>query len=163
MTSRTLFRYSPLMVITSPERASAGEKESMEIGSVYSRSKRVLSTVPSLATTVTGPTSGPSSGTVTRISLRGPVAIFSMEVTVTLPAKWTSVTRSRLLPTRRRTPPRITGLGSTAARVTFLSENWAVSSCSRWQEAKSVVRMQRAASTKDFIVFFIFCPPVAYL
>ena len=115
------------MVISSPERASAGEKDSITIGSVYCRSKRVDAVMPAPVTMVTGPTSGPSTGTVRRISLRGPAATVVMSVTVTPPAKRTSLTVSRLLPMMRSSPPRITGLGAMAARAT-VPEYWSVSS-----------------------------------
>ena len=155
MTSLTLFRYSPLIVTTSPERAVAGAKELKTIGSVYSRSNLVEAVRPSEPTTVTGPTWA-SIGTVRRISLRLPEATVWMLDTEAPPAKRTSETLSRLAPMIRSSAPRITGLGATAASASFPAY-WSVSSSSFWQAVRPVMTMRRVAKNEYLNIFFMFC------
>ena len=142
------------MVTTSPDKTVAGAKELKTIGSVYSRSNLVEAVVPSLVTTVTGPTAA-SIGTVRRISLRSPAATFSMEVTVAPPAKRTSVTLSRLAPMTRSWAPLITGFGAIAARAS-LPAYWSVSSSSCWQAVKPDIATIRVARMEYLNIFFIF-------
>ena len=162
ITSCTLFRYSPFTVTTSPERTSAGAKESTSMGSVNSRSAKDSRTVPSLVTMDTLPTTGPSSGTMTRSSPWSPDLVTLKSVTVTPPAKRTSETFSRFVPRMRSSPPRITGFGATALSATAPAY-WSVSYSSCLQPVRETAERQRAAMAAYFNTFFIISISSHYL
>ena len=97
--------------MVSPGMAEAGLKPTISIGSSKASALTVLSTSPDLLVRVMIPSVGPSLGTVMRISEGMPAFTTSMEVMGLTPGISILAIWSRLLPTKRNMPPRMTGLG----------------------------------------------------
>ena len=115
------------MVMMSPGIASSGENPVNSIGSEYVSSV-LLVYVTLSATTDTRPTSGPSTGMMTRISEILPSEMTSMSWIGSTPGITTSLTFWRLLPKILRAPPLATGLGAKAENLTCVSLNCSVES-----------------------------------